>query len=111
MSAEGNKAIVKKFIDESMSKGNADVVDEVISPNIVHRFNGGTKSFEEYSTMFKGFAGQPGPGPSIDEIIGEGEKVAIWFTGREGQHGSWIFRLSGGKIVESWNMTSFIRPE
>ena len=111
MGVEENKAVFKRLIDEIWSKGNAGVLDEVVSPDIVHHFKGGAKNHAEYTSMFEGLAKAGNPAPSIDEMIGEGEKVAFWFTGHDGQHGNWICRFSGGKIVESCNMTSFIRPE
>ena len=36
-SAEENKVIVRRFLEETMAKGNLDVIDELLSPNFVDR--------------------------------------------------------------------------
>ena len=35
MSTEGNKAIVRRFIEEVNNKGNLDAIDEFASPDMV----------------------------------------------------------------------------
>jgi hypothetical protein len=37
MSTEGNKAIVRRFLEGIFSQGNPDVVDELATPNFVVR--------------------------------------------------------------------------
>jgi hypothetical protein len=36
-SAEENKAIVRRFLEEHMAKGNLDVIDELAAPDFVDR--------------------------------------------------------------------------
>jgi ketosteroid isomerase-like protein len=36
-SAEENKVIVRRFLEETMAKGNLDVIDELLSPDFVDR--------------------------------------------------------------------------
>ena len=36
MSAEENKAIVRRYLDEAVNKGNLGVIDEVMDPNYVN---------------------------------------------------------------------------
>ncbi len=35
--AEENKAIARRFLEETMAKGNLDVIDELVSPDFVDR--------------------------------------------------------------------------
>ena len=106
MSVEENKAVLKKFFEES-NKGNIDAIDEAHSPDYVHHWHGGTKDFEEVKEMGRGFLGTTF---SVDDMIAEGDRVALWGTvsreGKDDSHWCWIYRFSGGKIVETWNMIS-----
>ena len=106
MSVEENKAIVKKFWEE-IAKGNADAFSETLSSNLAHHWSDGkpkVKNFEEMKEMLSGK-----PIHTTDDMMAEGDRVAEWITTASGSHTCWIYRLSGGKIVESWNMVSIQR--
>ena len=108
MSVEENKAIVKKATEER-NKGNADAVREMYAPKVVRHVHSRTKDYEE---LTKNLSTEPSDRPIvIDEMIAEGDKVAVWFTRkkREGegdQHSCYIARIADGKIAEEWNMIS-----
>ena len=103
MSVEENKAILKKLFE-----GNEDIFDEAFSPSIRHHWSDGkpqVKTFEELKEMYRSSLGRSF---TIDEMMVEGDRVAIWLTFGD-KHACFIYRFSDGKIVESWNMVSIQR--
>ncbi len=122
-SAEKNKAIFRRYIEEVPNQGNLEIVDEIFDRYLSHQPDGSTlergpedvKRFNrEWRSAF------PDLRISIDEQIAEGDKVVSRVTLR-GTHqrefrgmaptdkeielkGTSIFRFSSeGKVVESWD--------
>src|ERR671917_1822702 len=123
MSAEENKAVVRREMEELFNQGgNLDVADEIIAPNYV--------SYEPTSGEVRGIEGAkqfaatyreafPDLQNTIEDMVAEGDKVVVRFRGR-GTHqgeteafgpptgkrmemtGITIKGLSDGKIVEAW---------
>ena len=108
MSAEENKEVIRKFFEE-LGKGNLDIVDEVYSPNLVRHWHEGTKNFKDIKQQVTKHKGKITI--SIDEMIAEGDRIASWHTYTRKEDGEkfnmcFIYRFSGGKIAEEWNMLS-----
>ena len=127
MSAEENKAIFLRFIDE-LVKGNLAVIDEVCSPNFAfHSPNWpdwprGLEGARALVTLGrKLFADTQG---SIEDIFAEGDKVVV----RWASHGTYIgeakagfpspgerfsqgaisiYRFVDGKIEDDWGVEVF----
>jgi steroid delta-isomerase-like uncharacterized protein len=116
-----SEPVVRRFLDEVIGKGNADVLDEVMSQELV--WHGG--SFGEIRGLddFKQFIGQflvafPDLRVAVDDVIGVDDKVAARLTVRgthdgelmgipaSGKDATWtdinIYRVADGKIVEEW---------
>src|SRR5918995_2153933 len=121
--AEENKAIVRRFLEETMAKGTLDVIDELVAPDFVDRSlmpgQGPTRenlkrSIAEIHEAFSTTSF------TIEEQVAEGETVVtkfrhlgVWRVGfegapptgeEEGGAGIRIHRISGGKITEEWRM-------
>jgi predicted ester cyclase len=121
--AEENKAIARRFLEETMAKGNLDVIDELADPDFVDHSlmpeQGPTRedykrSVAEYLEAF------PITSFTIEEQIAEGDKVVTKYaesgiqqsevmgippTGEEESYeGIYIHRISGGKIIEEWDI-------
>src|ERR671912_184158 len=121
--AEENKAIVRRFLEETMAKGTLDVIDELVAPDFVDRSlmpeQGPTRenlkrSIAEIHEAFSTTSF------TIEEQVAEGETVVtkfrhlgVWRVGfggapptgeEEGGAGIRIHRISGGKITEEWSM-------
>src|SRR5215207_544079 len=118
MSAEENKALVRRFVEEFWNEGNMTAADELMEIDaVIHMPTGevvdldGLKSF--VGTWRASF---PDWHSTVKELIAEGDKVAERWTGR-GMHrgelqgipptgkrvevpGSVFYRIAGGKIVE-----------
>ena len=118
MSAEENKALVNRFVEEFWNEGNMSAADELMAPDAeIHMSTGEVVDVDG----LKGFAGTfresfPDWHSTFEELVAEGDRVAERWTGR-GTHqgelqgipptgkrvevpGSVFYRIVGGKIVE-----------
>ena len=118
MSAEENKALVRRFVEEFWNEGNMSAADELMAPDAkIHLPSGEVVNPDEA----KGFAARwresfPDWHSTFEELVAEGDRVAERWTGR-GTHrgelqgipptgkrvegpGSVFYRIVGGKIVE-----------
>jgi predicted ester cyclase len=123
MSAEENKALVRRFVDEVQSRGNVDAIDEFCSPEFVnHSAPPGLPADREgikvVTAMFR--AAFPDSYFTVEDMMAEGDKVAtrktfhgthqgefmgISPTGRRVSMGLIdIVRIAGGRVVEHWSM-------
>jgi steroid delta-isomerase-like uncharacterized protein len=126
MTAEGNKAVVRRYFEEVLNEGNIDLLDELAVPD-----------FEEHDplpgqgTGIDGLKDRVGmlrdglaPRFTIDDLIAEGDKVVIRWT-NAGTHvgeflgapptgksfktpGINIFRVKDGKMTESWHVVDVL---
>lgn len=118
MSTEENKAIVRRFL-EAFSNADLAVVDEMITPNVVNHtalaeLRYGAEDFKRLTSLVKSVA--PDQRWEIEDMIAEGDKVAVHCTWSGTQQGPYllapatgkrfsvqhihIFRLADGKIAE-----------
>ena len=125
MSAEENKEIVRRLW-ALFEEGNIDEqVDELLAPDYVNHSPGtadqpaGPEGVKAVLGMFRG--GMPDAKVRIDDMIAEGDKVAVRYT-IEGTHEGNLFgvpptgrrvsiesftveRVSEGRIREHWRVT------
>ena len=121
VSAEGNKAVIRRLIEEVYNEGNLDVVDELMAPDIfdhaaVPEHQHGIDGFKHVMEWVREFSSDVHY--NIDDIIAEGEKVAVRMT-QSGTHTGTVrgipptgksfsvdyvhwFRLANGKVTEMW---------
>lgn len=122
MSAEENKATVRRFIEEVQNNGNVGATDEFIAAHFTdHTPLGVSPDLEGAKQIFAMIrAGFPDHDAVVEDQIAEGDKVATYktFTGtHEGEFAGVpptgkratirvidIVRLRDGKIVEHWNV-------
>jgi len=123
MSAKEIKALVRRFFEES-NKGKAAalaVIDELFATNIAYHGGGGEeiRGIKDYKqSTSESYSASPDLHFTIDDIVAEGDKVAVRFT-FSGTHkgeimgipptnkeltiwGINIYRVVGGKFVEGW---------
>jgi predicted ester cyclase len=127
MSAAENMAIVRRYIEEWANEGNEAALHDVVALDWVSH---GTQSATATPTgLPAGVAGAktlhdevraiwPDNRWTIEDIFGDGDRVAVRMTNRATHRGTyrgipatgkrvefgaiWIFRLEGGKIAEVW---------
>jgi predicted ester cyclase len=118
MSTEENKAHTHQYFEE-MNKGNLVVIDELCTPEFVYHGTTGDMTREQFKQYAMGLlTAFPDLSLSIDDMIAEGDKVAVRYT-FQGTHrgvfrgiaptgkqitfsGLEIDRCVGGKFVETW---------
>jgi steroid delta-isomerase-like uncharacterized protein len=123
MSAEENKATVRRFVDEVQSEGNIDAIDELCSPEFVnHSAPPGVPSNCEGVKLVTAMFRQAFPDSyfTVEEMVAEGDKVATRKTFHGTHQGEFmgipptgqqvsiglidIVRIADGQVVEHWSM-------
>ena len=123
MSAEENKALARRFMDEVYNKGNVDFIDEVVASNLVvhdptspEGMTSGVQSAKQFVEVYRNAF--PDIQMTVEDLIAEGDKVVTRWTAR-GRHqgelmgippsgnpvevtGITVDRIEGGKVVETW---------
>jgi steroid delta-isomerase-like uncharacterized protein len=124
MSAEENKAVVRRINEEVWNKGDLDVIDELIADEAVVTVIGapeqirGPRGFREFVAMYR--TAFPDLRLTVDEQVGEGEIVVTRWTATGTHEGDLmgipatgkqattaginINRISGGKLVQGWGL-------
>jgi steroid delta-isomerase-like uncharacterized protein len=122
MSAEQNKALARRVLEEMFNKGNLDVADELLAPDYVDHDPAmpedihGPEGFKQYVGAYRSAFSDLHV--QIEDQIAEGDKVVTRWTGigtHDGEMagiaptgkrvtlpGMEIVRISGGKLVEGW---------
>ncbi len=121
MSAQENKALVRRFVDEVQSGGNIDAIDELCSPEFVNHsappgVPSNTEGVKQVTAMFR--QAFPDSYFTVEDMIAEGDKVATRKTFHGTHQGEFmgipptgkqvtftgihIFRIAGGKVAEHW---------
>jgi predicted ester cyclase len=120
----GNKAVVRRYIEEVLSGGDLKVLDQLVAPDYVdsspsaeagHGPEAIRAAQARVRALFRDIHYR------IDQLIAEGDKVVARYTvqairqedkevdagdaGREiGISGMTIFRMAGGRIAETWTI-------
>jgi steroid delta-isomerase-like uncharacterized protein len=123
---EANKAVVRRFIDEIFLKGDFSAVDELLTEDFApHTWgpmppgrDGLKQAIERVS---KGISD---PSMTIDDVVAEGDRVAVRLTSSATHTGEFmgmpasgrryeigeihIFRLRDGRVSEHWHQADFL---
>jgi steroid delta-isomerase-like uncharacterized protein len=121
MSTDTNAAIARSLYDEAINKGNRALLDDILAPDMVAHDT--IQGRLEGAAAFKGLlaffdAAFPGHTASVEQVIAQGDYVAVLHThyathggpfmglpptGREiVVPGVELFRLRDGRIAEFW---------
>jgi steroid delta-isomerase-like uncharacterized protein len=121
MATADNKAVLRRYAEEIFNQGKLAVIDEVIAPNVTMRISGAPEmrtreDFRTFASQFR--ASFPGMRFTIEDLVTEGDLVAVHWTFR-GTHGgeylgiaptgkavtitaSVFYRLRNGQIEQAW---------
>ena len=121
MSAEENKALVRRYVEEVVNQRNLDLLDEIFAPDFVEygadtdQVSGVEDAKQFFDMLRSGFPDFQG---TIEDLFAEGDKVVLRFTFRGTHQGEFmgiaptgkqvtmpgidIFRIADGKLVELW---------
>ena len=128
MSAEQNKALARRLVEEVFNQGNMSVIDELLSPDFVDHeqlppeMPPGREATKLMFTMLR--SAFPDFKATIEHLIAEGDKAVLSMTWTGTQQGEFmgvpstgksmsigvidIFRLAEGKFVEHWGQTDMM---
>jgi steroid delta-isomerase-like uncharacterized protein len=121
MSTDENKAVVRRFIDEIFVQGRRETVDELLADDFVaHTWpSTGHPKDDLKGAIDRTSKALTDPRFTIDDMIAEGDRVAVRLTAQATQTGELmgmpasgktyeigeihIFRLRDGKVTEHWH--------
>jgi steroid delta-isomerase-like uncharacterized protein len=122
MSAEENRALMRRFYEEVLNKGNLGFIDETFAPDYVeHAHESPSPDREglkrEMAMLRRAF---PDMHVTVEDLVAEGDKAVARTTARGTHTGAFmgipptgkvvtisgmdITRFAGGKAVEHWGM-------
>jgi len=121
MSTEESKALVRREYEQGVNKKDFDVRDGALASNYLGHFPGvppiqGIEAFKQFTSGF--FTAFPDLQTTIEDLIAEGDKVAVRQTWRGTHTGNFLgipptgkqvvftstefYRVAGGKLAEEW---------
>lgn len=113
MTTDQNKDVVRRFINEVLSGGHLDRIDQSLAPGYVNRAFGA--DLAQFKAMLPALASAlPDRRFDIEELIAEGDAVVARFTSEmrdaSGKtisvRGMTYYRVTDGKIVEDDPITT-----
>ena len=113
MSTEQNKAVVRRFIEETLNAMDNSLVDELFAPDYTnHMVPGGREGFKQFFSMVGSAYPDLKMKYSIERLMAEGDYVMmrasihISNNGKEATgSGLGEYRFANGKIVEDWPLS------
>jgi predicted SnoaL-like aldol condensation-catalyzing enzyme len=113
MSTEQNKAVVRRFIEETLNAMDSSLVDELFAPDYSnHMVPGGREGFKQFFSMVASAYPDLKMKYSIERLMAEGDYVMmrasmhISNNGKEATgSGLGEYRFANGKIVEDWPLS------
>jgi steroid delta-isomerase-like uncharacterized protein len=121
VSLDDNKALVRRFIDEIFVQGRPESVDELLTDDFVgHTWpSTGDPKADLKAAIARISKALANPHFTVDDMIAEGDRVAVRLTAEATQVGEFmrmpasgktysiseihIFRVKAGKVSEHWH--------
>lgn len=126
MSTEENKDIVRRFFKEGPSKGDLDAANKLLAPNFTLHVplpcSPGIQGINDVITACR--AAFEDLNVTVEDMVAEGDKVAVRFTAHGTHNGAFmglpptgkpiamtgmeIFRIENGRIAELWGEANLL---
>ncbi len=128
MTSEDNKKLVRRFFEEVFNEQSQDAAIEIIAVDFVAHHPAfpqgilGPEGMMQTTSMFR--AGFPDLRYEPEDLVCEGDKVAVRWTARGTHNGPFmgvpptgrpvtvtgidIFRVNGNQLVEAWVNSDFL---
>jgi predicted ester cyclase len=110
MSAEENKATLKRLYDEAWNKGNMSVIPELVSSDFIWHTPGkdykGTDGYKELIDLLR--VPFPDLHFTIDKVVAEGDQIAFLKSGKATHTGKFMNAEPTGREV-NWKQAIFSR--
>jgi steroid delta-isomerase-like uncharacterized protein len=123
---DSNKALVRRFIDEAFVRGRPDALDEIVAADFTPRtwpsVEPGVESLKQTVTRLASSLSDVRF--EIDDMIAEGDRVAVRLTAHAVHRGDFmgmpaagkgytiaeqhIFRIADSKIAEHWHVADML---
>lgn len=114
-----NAALVRQFIQDVFVDGRADRVPDLVTPDFVSHGLPGSGPAVMQDAIGRVSKGLSEASMQIDDLFGQGDRVAVRLTSRATQSGTFmgmpptgsayeieeihLFRVVGGRIAEHWH--------
>jgi steroid delta-isomerase-like uncharacterized protein len=126
MTIEDNKRVARRVIDEVFGRGDAAAVDELIAEDFTPRDWGGAGRGRDamLGAIKRASAGLSDVVMRIEDVIAEGDRVAVRLTSAATQTGEFmgmppsgaryeipeihIFRIRDGQVTEHWHQLDML---
>ena len=99
MSTEQNKAVVRRFIMETLAGGKVDALDELLAPNYHNPMMGGIDRAGFKALVLGMRTVISDMRFDIQDIVAEGDAVVARFT--------WAYTLASGKKIDGRGLTYY----
>ena len=122
MSAEENKAIVRRYLEEAWNQRNLAMIDELVAPDVIQHVRNvppGRQGIHQFFGML--FNAFPDVHFTVEDLIAEDDRVVWRFTVRGTHQGPFrgiaptgkrvvltgiaISRMRDGRLAANWNET------
>ena len=127
MSAEENKASIRRYVEEAWNKGSVDIIDELMATHYARHMaiSAPPLTREGQKQRILGFRRAfPDLRLTIEDMVAEGEKVSFRLTLRGTHQGEFmcvpptgkqivvgavdVARFEDGKVAEQWGQTDML---
>ena len=99
MSTEQNKAVVRRFMKETLAGGNVEVIDELLAPNYANRAMAGMDRAGFKGALAAMAAAIASREFEIEDLVAEGDAVVARFT--------WAYTFASGEKIAGRGVTYY----
>jgi predicted ester cyclase len=99
MSTEQNKAVVRRFMKETLAGGNVEVIDELLAPNYANRAMAGMDRAGFKGALAAMAAAIASREFEIEDLVAEGDAVVARFT--------WAYTFPSGEKIAGRGLTCY----